>query len=317
MTVSTAARAKGTAIAQKTPPTAGPGRVPWWAILLFLLPALVLYVLFVIYPVARSLQFSLYQWDGFEPLTNFVGFDNFLRAFSDSRFLDALKHNGWIILWSLTLQIPAALGLAVLLNQRLRGRALFRTFFFAPFVLAEVVAGVVWRQIYRPGGLLDEILIGVGGEGLIREWIADPDVVLYSLFFVISWKYFGFHMVLMLAGLQQMPPELSEAAAIDGASPWKIFRHIKLPLLYPTIGVSMFLSAVGALQLFDLVWVTTRGGPVGASSTMATYLYDQFRRGLLGYASAVSILIFILGLGFALLYQRAVLRRNLEGSTYG
>ena len=110
---------------------------------------------------------------------------------------------------------------------------------------------------------------------MVHEWLADPDIVLYSLFFVISWKYFGFHMILLLAGLQQIPKELHEAASIDGASAWQTFRHVTLPLLGPTLRISIFLSIIGALQLFDLVWVTTKGGPIGASSTMATYLYDQ------------------------------------------
>lgn len=292
------------------------GRVPWGVIALFLLPALALYVFFVIYPVVQSLRFSLFDWNGLEALDNFIGLDNFARAFSDPLFIDALIHNGIIILLSLTLQIPAALGLAILLNQRIKGRAMLRTIFFAPYILAEVVVGVVWRQILRPAGLLDQILTGIGAEGLIQEWLANPDIVLYSLFFVISWAYFGFHMVLMLAGLQQIPTDLNEAAAIDGASSWKTFRHITLPLLAPTIRVSMFLSVVGALQLFDVVWVTTGGGPIGASSTLATYLYEQFRKGLWGYASAVSIVIFLLCLVFAILYQRAAIRRDLEGA-YG
>lgn len=292
------------------------GRVPWGVIALFLLPALALYVFFVIYPVVQSLRFSLFDWNGLEALDNFIGLDNFARAFSDPLFIDALIHNGIIILLSLTLQIPAALGLAILLNQRIKGRAMLRTIFFAPYILAEVVVGVVWRQILRPAGLLDQILTGIGAEELIQEWLANPDIVLYSLFFVISWAYFGFHMVLMLAGLQQIPTDLNEAAAIDGASSWKTFRHITLPLLAPTIRVSMFLSVVGALQLFDVVWVTTGGGPIGASSTLATYLYEQFRKGLWGYASAVSIVIFLLCLVFAILYQRAAIRRDLEGA-YG
>jgi raffinose/stachyose/melibiose transport system permease protein len=189
-----------------------------------------------------------------------------------------------------------------------------RVLFFAPYVLSEVVTGVVWRQILRPDGLLDHILNGIGGGGLVHEWLADPDVVLYSLFFVISWKYFGFHMILLLAGLQQIPKELGEAAAIDGASAWQRFRHVTLPLLGPTLRVSVFLSIIGALQLFDLVWVTTKGGPIGSSSTMATYLYDQFRKNLFGYASAVSIVIFVLSLIVALLYQRLALRRDLQGT---
>jgi raffinose/stachyose/melibiose transport system permease protein len=186
--------------------------------------------------------------------------------------------------------------------------------FFAPYVLSEVVTGVVWRQILRPGGMLDQGLDAVGAGGLSREWLADPNVVLYSMFFVISWKYFGFHMILLLAGLQQIPDSLREAAAVDGAGSWTTFRYITLPLLGPTIRVSVFLSVIGALQLFDLVWVTTRGGPIGASSTMATFLYERFGDRLLGYASAVSIVIFALSLCVAIPYQRIAMRRDLAGS---
>jgi raffinose/stachyose/melibiose transport system permease protein len=292
------------------------GRVPFLTLVFFLLPAFLLYLLFVLYPVAQSVRFSLYRWNGLTELTDFVGLDNFIRAFNDPAFVNAMGHNAIIVVLSLVLQLPVALALAVLLNQKLKGRGLLRALFFAPYVLSEVVAGVVWRQIYRPGGLLDQVLIGLGAENTSYEWLANPDIVLYSLFFVISWKYFGFHMVLMLAGLQQIPDELKEAAAIDGGSNWKIFRHITFPLLGPTIRVSMFLSIVGALQLFDLVWVTTKGGPIGASSTMATFLYEQFLKNLWGYASAVSMIIFLLSLLFAVLYQRAALRRYLEGSSH-
>ena len=283
-------------------------------IVAFLLPALLLYGVFVLYPIVQSMRYSMFDWNGLEPLDQFVGFDNFSRAFNDPAFRDAVRHNATIIVLSLLLQIPCALGLALLLNARLRGRALLRTLFFAPYVLSEVVTGVVWRQILRPAGLLDKSLEAVGAGGLVHEWLADPDIVLYSLFFVISWKYFGFHMILLLAGLQQIPKELGEAAAIDGASSWQRFRHVTLPLLGPTLRVSIFLSIIGALQLFDLVWVTTKGGPIGSSSTMATYLYDQFRKGLFGYASAVSIVIFALSLVVALMYQRFALRRDLQGT---
>ena len=268
----------------------------------------------MLYPIVQSTRYSLYDWNGLEPLDNFVGLDNFQRAFDDPLFRDALRHNGIIIVLSLRIQIPFALGLALLLNSRIQGRAVLRTLFFAPYVLSEVVTGVVWRQILRPTVCSTRSSISVGAGGLVHEWLADPDIVLYSLFFVISWKYFGFHMILLLAGLQQIPKELGEAAAIDGASAWQTFRHVTLPLLGPTLRVSIFLSIIGALQLFDLVWVTTKGGPIGASSTMATYLYDQFRKGLFGYASAVSIVIFGLSLVVALLYQRVAMRRDLQGT---
>jgi raffinose/stachyose/melibiose transport system permease protein len=281
---------------------------------MFLAPAIVLYGLFVLYPIVQSARYSLYDWNGLGPLDDFVGLDNFRRAFNDRFFREALRHNLIIIVMSLALQIPAALALAMLLNSRIKGRATLRMLFFAPYVLSEVVTGVVWRQILRPGGMLDQGLDAVGAGGLSREWLADPNVVLYSMFFVISWKYFGFHMILLLAGLQQIPDSLREAAAVDGAGSWTTFRYITLPLLGPTIRVSVFLSVIGALQLFDLVWVTTRGGPIGASSTMATFLYERFGDRLLGYASAVSIVIFALSLCVAIPYQRIAMRRDLAGS---
>jgi raffinose/stachyose/melibiose transport system permease protein len=294
---------------------ANPGRLPWKMVIVFLLPALALYALFVLYPIVQSVRYSLFDWNGLEPLNQFIGLDNFRKAFGNTAFRESLRHNVILVVLSLSLQIPFALALAVLLNQKIRGRAVLRTLFFAPYILSEVVTGVVWRQILRPDGLLDYLMRSVGLGAHVQEWLGNPDIVLYSLFFVISWKYFGFHMVILLAGLQGIPSELTEAAAIDGASAWQRFRFVTLPLLGPTLRVSIFLSVIGALQLFDLVWVVTKGGPINASSTMATYLYDQFRRGQFGYASAVSIIIFTLSLVVALMYQRFALRRDLQGAT--
>jgi raffinose/stachyose/melibiose transport system permease protein len=292
-----------------------PDVTSWPVIIAFLLPALLLYAIFVIYPISQSIRYSFYDWNGLEPLTDWIGLENYVSAFSDPLFLEALKHNFIIITLSLLLQIPFALMMALLINGNLKGRGVFRVMFFAPYILSEVVTGVVWRQIYRPDGLLDQILISLGAGDLTHLWLADPSIALYSLFFVISWKFFGFHMVLLLAGLQLIPRELEEAAAVDGAGSWHRFRYITLPLLGPTIRVSVFLSIIGALQLFDLVWVTTRGGPVNSTATMATYLVDwAFRRSQFGYASAVSVIVFGLSLIVALLYQRFVLNRDLEGA---
>jgi raffinose/stachyose/melibiose transport system permease protein len=159
------------------------------------------------------------------------------------------------------------------------------------------------------------VLRSIGLGGLIHQWLADTGIVLYTLFVVLTWKYIGFGIILLLAGLQGIPPELKEVAALDGANSWQTTRHIVLPLLGPTIRIWIFLSVIGSLQVFDLVWIMTLGGPAGASSTMATYLIDHgFRRYEFGYGSAVAVLLFIVCFAFALVYQRFVLRRDTDGA---
>jgi len=281
----------------------------------FLAPALVLYVVFVLAPIGQAGFYSLFDWNGLEPLTDFIGFDNYARALGDPVFRNAVLHNGLLVALSLALQLPFALGMALLLMQPMRGRTIVRLVFFAPYVLAEVVTAVVFLLILRPHALVDQSLEGMGLGFIVQLWLADPDIVLLTVFVVVTWKYFGFHMILYLAGLQGIPRELTEAAAIDGANRFQAFRHVTLPLLGPTIRISVFLSIIGSLQLFDMVWVLTGGGPVNASNTMATYMYQYgFERFQLGYGSAVAVVLFLLSLMVALAYQRFVLRRDVEGA---
>src|SRR5690606_9536834 len=172
-----------------------------------------------------------------------------------------LKRGFILIVLSLVVQLPAALGLAMLLNQPLKGRTFYRLLFFAPYVLSEVTTGVLFLLVFSPNrGMAKEVFGWVGLEDLAVNWLSDQRIVLYSVFVVISWKYFGFHMILYLAGRQNIPKELTEAATVDGASPWQVFRSVTLPLLGPTIRISIFLSVISAIQLFDMVWVLTRGG---------------------------------------------------------
>ena len=292
----------------------------WGVAGLFMLPALALYA--AVRPVpdrpGGALQpVRLERARGRS--TSFVGLANFERALTDPVFLGAVSHNAFIVVLSLVVQIPFALGLALMLNRQFRGRAILRLIFFAPYVIAEVITAIVWSLLLQPNGLAEHLLTAIGLGDAYHPWLADPDTVLIALFFIITWKYFGFHMILMLAGLQGIPRELEEAAAIDGASRWQAIRYVTLPLLGPTIRVSVFLSIIGSLQLFDLVWVTTRGGPVNASNTMAVYMFDRgFVRFQFGYGSAVAVILFLICFVLALAYQRWVLRRDTEGATtYG
>jgi raffinose/stachyose/melibiose transport system permease protein len=282
---------------------------------LFIAPALLLYVLFVLLPIVLAGYYSFWHWNGLGPLNDFIGLDNYVRAFHDDAFRGAILHNGILVVLSLVVQLPLGLALALLLNGRIRGRSALRLVYFAPYVLSEVITAVIWLLMLQPDGLVDRAMRAAGLGGLVHLWLADTHLVLYTMFVVITWKYLGWAIILFLAGLQGIPHELQEAAAVDGASNWQRVRHITLPLLGPTIRIWMFLSIIGALQLFDLIWIMTMGGPAGASGTMATYLIDRgFRRYEFGYGSAVAVILFMISLVFAILYQRYVLRRDIEGA---
>ncbi len=282
---------------------------------LFLLPALVLYAVFVLFPIVQAVRYSLFDWNGLEELTNFVGLDNYQRAFEDEVFVGAMKHNATIVLLSLLIQLPLALAVALLINQPLRGRSLFRLIFFAPYVLAEAISAVIWLLILQPDGLVDQTFEAVGLGGLVQLWLADLDVVLYTMFVVLTWKYLGFGIILLLAGLQGIPRELDEAAAIDGANAWQRIRYVTLPLLGPTMRIWAFLAIIGSIQVFDVIWIMTGGGPADASNTMATYLIDHgFRRYEFGYGSAIAVILFLIAFVISLAYQRFVLRRDTAGA---
>ena len=290
-------------------------QTPWLTIALFLLPALLLYAVFVLVPIVQAAHYSLYKWNGLTPLTDFIGLKNYQVALSNDTFITAVSNNVLVIVLSLLLQIPFSLALAVMLARRFPGRAIFRLLFFLPFVLSEAVTGIVFRLLLQPGSLVDSLLTTAGLGHLIQDWMGDTTIVMFTMFVIISWKYFGFHMILLLAGLQGIPHELEEAAAIDGATRRQAIRYVTLPLLGPTLRVSVFLSMIGALQLFDLIWVTTGGGPVNASNTMATYMFDWgFKRFQLGYGSAVAVILFVFALILGLAYQRWVLRQDIDGA---
>jgi raffinose/stachyose/melibiose transport system permease protein len=289
----------------------------WVTITLFLLPALVLFGLLVLVPMLLAMYTSLYDWNGLggRP-TDFIGLENFQRLLTDDIFVGDLRRGGLLIILSLLIQLPLSLGIAMLLNQKLRGRGFYRLLFFVPYVLSEVITGALFTMVFSPNrGLANHIMGWFGFGDVGSTWLSDPNTVMYSLFFVMTWKYFGFHMILYLAGRQSIPNELLEAAAVDGAGSWQVFRHVTLPLLGPTIRISIFLSVIGTIQLFDLVWVLTGGGPLHASETLAVTMFnDGFRRSDVGYASATSIVMLLISLVFALGYQRFIMRRDIEGA---
>lgn len=275
----------------------------------FVTPALVLFAVFVVVPIVQAGRYSLFKWNGLGPMDDFVGFQNYANALGDEIFQRAVTNNLLIAVLSIAIQLPIGLGIALLLNRNFVGRTAMRVIVFVPYVIAEVVAGVVWFLLLQPNGPLDAFLDSIGLGFLKQVWLGDPEFAFWTVMGVLTWKYVGLAIVLLLAGLQGVPEELNEAAQIDGASWWQTQRKITIPLLGPTIRTWVFLSMIGSLQLFDMVWILTKGGPANATVTMATYLINQgTERSQYGYASATAVILFAISFILAILYQTFVQR---------
>jgi raffinose/stachyose/melibiose transport system permease protein len=276
-------------------------------IALFLLPAVVLFLFLIIYPIASSVYYSLFNWNGIGPAVKFVGLDNFKQILSDQVFIKAAGNAFLIVVLSLVVQLPLALALAIMVGRDLPGRAFFRTIFFMPYVLSEVIAGIIWLSLFSPDperGLINALLTLIPGVQA-QNFLGDTNVVMACVFVVLTWKYFGLHMLLDMAGLQNIPKEVEEAAMIDGANRWQTVRYVTIPLLRSTILTSVYLSVLGSLTQFNLIWIMTRGGPVNASEVMATYMYRYaFIRFQLGYGSAVALVMLVICLVFSVAYLR-------------
>lgn len=287
-----------------------------FAIVLFLLPALVIFLVFVIYPIIQSVYYSLFNWNGLGPAVDFVSLDNYKRILTDRVFLIALKNGIWIALLSLTLQLPLALGLALIIGRDLPGRAIFRMIFFMPYVFSEVIVAIMWLGLFNPDpdrGLINALLVLIPGVKA-QPWLGNTQTVLMCIFVVLTWKYFGFYLLLFMTGLQNIPTDIEEAALIDGANTSQMTFQITIPLLRPTIRTAVYLCVLGSLQQFILVWIMTHGGPVNASEVMSTYMYRYgFVRFYLGYGSAVAIVMFLICLSFSLLYQRLAPQQDYLG----
>jgi raffinose/stachyose/melibiose transport system permease protein len=276
-------------------------------IILFLLPAFILFLVFIIYPIIRSMYFSTFNWNGLGPAVNFVGADNYKNILSDKIFIKAVGNGLLIVVFSLALQLPLSLALAILVGRDLPGRAFFRAIFFLPYVLSEVITAIIWLGLLNPDperGFINALLILIPGVKAV-VFLGNTHIVLACIFVVLTWKYFGLHMLLYLAGLQNIPREIEEAALIDGANRWQLVRHITIPLLASTIRTTIYLSVLGSLTQFNLIWIMTKGGPVNASESMATYMYRfGFIRFWLGYGSAVALVMLLICLVFSLAYNR-------------
>jgi raffinose/stachyose/melibiose transport system permease protein len=283
-------------------------RNAWLTIILFLPPALMLFTVFVALPMAEAGWYSFFNWNGYGRPEKFVGLKNYGYLLENAAFARALINNGLIIVMSLFLQLPLALGAALLLAGRFPGAVAFRMIFFLPYVLADVAAGLIWHFVFDGDYGLVSSLAAIFGLPPVYL-LADKQWAFSGVLIVILWKYFGFHMMLYIAGLQGIDKSLLEAAEMDGASRYQRFRYITLPLLAPMIRLSVFFCVVGALQLFDMIVPLTGGGPFDTTNTMVSFLYFfGITRMRVGFGSAIGVVLFLISVSFAFGYQRLFMR---------
>ncbi|SCE67404.1 carbohydrate ABC transporter membrane protein 1, CUT1 family [Micromonospora coriariae] len=290
-----------------TTATSGPSRPPRrrgarWVPLAYVLPAFAVYAAFLLYPLIRSAQLSMYEWDGLT-LGTFVGFQNYAEVLTDPDLRASFGHT--LVLIGFYAVLPVVLGLplaALLTRARVRGMPFFRTVVFLPQIVAMVVVAVAWRRIYDPDGPLNAALHAVGLGGLARGWLGDYTFALPAVGLIGTWVQLGLVTVLLMAGMSRIPGERYEAARLDGAGPIREFLAVTLPAVRGEVAVALTLTIIAALKTFDLIYVTTSGGPGNSTAVPSYEVYRRaFEQGRVGSAAAVAIvltaLIFVISLG--------------------
>ncbi|TFE00621.1 carbohydrate ABC transporter permease [Jeotgalibacillus salarius] len=281
-------------------------------ITLFVSPALIVYALYVIYPILATLNYSFYDWSG-SNVGTFIGLQNYVQLFNDSIFWTALLNNTWITLTSVFVQIPLGLIMALMLFAPIKGIKLMSSVYFFPFLMSTVAIGLLWIYMFDPiNGSINQLINFFGFENV--AWLSGENSALIAVLFVIVWQFAPFYMILFRAAIVGIPEELYEAAEIDGAKPWHKFIKITLPLLMPTIVSSSILAIVGSLKAFDIFYVMTGGGPNHATELMGTYMFKQaFVNFNMGYASAIAFVMFFIALIVVIIIQVLDYYRQKKG----
>lgn len=266
-----------------------------WFITLYLLPALLLVGVLIFIPLILTGYYGLMDWDGIGAM-QFIGFENYAQVLADNRFWQSAGHSFLLALFS-TLSLGLYLLVSMILASKIKGANLLRKIYLIPMLLSSVAIAQLWIKVYNPAnGMLNTILAWFGVENP-PLWLADPNIVLYSIFIPILWQYAGFYILIYYAALKGIPESIVEAAKIDGASPLQIAYRIKLPLIMGIVKVTIVLAIVGSLKYFDLIYVMTGGGPNGASEVMASYMYRlAFGQNDFGYGSAVGFMLLLITL---------------------
>lgn len=280
---------------------------------LFLIPATILYAFSVIIPSAQGTMYAFTDWDGLNPDWSFLGLENFTRILGDAQAMRAVGNTLTLAIVVTIVENVIGLLLALAVHSKLKSRNLLRLIFFAPVVIVSVVIAFLWQFIYTPNGPLNQLLVGLGLDGLAQNWLGDPALALWSIAIVIIWQFSGYSMVIFLAGLQGVPAELLEASSLDGAGPVRRFWYIIRPLLAPAITVNLMLSLIRGLMTFDQIWVMTQGGPAQSTDSLSTLMYrNAFQYGEYGYSIALAVVLAVFVAIFAIVQYRFLSRSGAD-----
>jgi raffinose/stachyose/melibiose transport system permease protein len=280
---------------------------------LFLAPAIIIYVIYVLYPIFSTLLYSFYEWDGVSAGT-YVGLQNYVNLLSDNIFWTSLTNNTWVVLTSVFVQIPLGLIMALMLLAPIRGIRLFSGVYFFPFLISTVAVGLLWVLMLDPlNGIINQLVSFLGFENV--EWLSKSRTAMFAVLLVIVWQFSPFYMILFKAAIVGIPEELYEAAEIDGANAFTKFFRITFPLLMPTIVSSSILAIVGSLKAFDIFYVMTGGGPNHGTELLGTYMFKQaFVNFNMGYASAIGFVMFFLAMIVTIIIQAIDFYRKKKGA---
>ena len=274
-----------------------------WVITLYVLPALLLILVLIYIPIVLTGYYGLMDWDGIGAKT-FIGLDNYIQLMKDKMFWSSTYHSVLLAVFS-AISLIAYLVISLILASKIKGAGILRKIYLIPMLLSSVAIAQLWLKIFDPtNGMLNKLLTMFGVENT-PLWLADPNLVLYSIFIPIVWQYAGFYIIIYYAALKGVADEIIEAAKIDGATPLQIAYKIKIPLIAPVIKVTIVLAIVGSLKYFDLIYVMTGGGPNGASEVMASYMYKEaFKTYDFGYGSAIGFALLIICLVMTWVIQK-------------
>lgn len=276
-----------------------------WVIAFFVLPAFVIYAAVLPIPILKSIYYSFFEWN-LVGVKEFIGLNNYSNLLArDTIFLTALKNTFIFSFGCILLQLPAGFILAYLLSGKMRGTKFYRGTYFMPVIISGTSIGLLWQFIYNGNhGMLNALIQLFGDPAFNKEWLSDPAFAIYGVLISVSWQYFGYHMVIFLAGISTISGEVVESARIDGASGRQVLWHITLPLVKPFLVISLVLAMTGSVKAFDNVISLTGGGPAHASDVLALHMYNTaFHEMRYGYGSAISVILFVLNVAFTVLFS--------------